>query len=121
MTPLLILLFGLSVICDVGGQLCFKHGVNHGGDEDLPLLRFWLSSLKNPWLLSGIAIYCVEIVTWLQILERAPLSVAFPIASLNYCGILLASRFILKETVTARRWAGAVLITLGVIIVGAGA
>ena len=121
MTPLLVLLFALSVACDVGGQLCFKHGVNQGDHEGKPMLTFWLHSLKNPWLLAGVVIYVIEVVTWLQILERAPLSLAFPIASLNYCGILLASRFILGETVTTRRWLGALMITLGVIIIGAGA
>jgi drug/metabolite transporter (DMT)-like permease len=31
--------------------------------------------------------------------------------------VLVASRVILKETVSARRWAGALLITLGVTLV----
>ncbi len=119
----LALLFCVSIACDVGGQLCFKRGVTdqHAKDEEASTLRFWLASLKDPWLLGGVAIYIIEIFTWLAILERAPLSLAFPLASLNYCGILLASRFLLGEQVGPRRWAGAALITVGVVIVGVGA
>ena len=123
MSALLIVLFALSVACDVSGQYCFKRGVVgvHAEDEQASHWRFWLSALSDGWLWTGVAIYIVEIVVWLEILERAPLSLAFPIASLNYCGILLASRFLLGETVGPRRWAGALLITLGVVIVGVGA
>jgi hypothetical protein len=51
----------------------------------------------------------------------APLSLAFPLASLSYCGVLLASRFVLGEAVSRRRWLGVGLITAGVAIVCAGA
>jgi drug/metabolite transporter (DMT)-like permease len=47
-----------------------------------------------------------------------PLSFAFPLASLSYCGIALSSRFILKEPVSRRRWLGTALIALGVAMVG---
>ena len=127
MTPFLWLLFGVSLGCDVGGQLCFKLGVSRigtraaGGGIRRRLSAYAAAALRAPWLWAGIAIYALELAVWLAILERAPLSLAFPIASLNYCGVILASRFLLDERVGPRRWAGVALITLGVIIVGFGA
>jgi undecaprenyl phosphate-alpha-L-ara4N flippase subunit ArnE len=108
----LILLFALSVICDVTGQISFKIGV------DRPSAAFWRGVLGNYWLLTGIAVYALEIFVWLRILALVPLSLAFSIASLNVLGITLASRVILKESVGAIRWMGAVLVTVGIIIVG---
>jgi undecaprenyl phosphate-alpha-L-ara4N flippase subunit ArnE len=108
----LILLFALSVICDVTGQISFKIGI------DRPSAAFWRGALGNYWLLTGIAVYALEIFVWLRILALVPLSLAFSIASLNVLGITLASRVILKESVGAIRWMGAVLVTVGIVIVG---
>lgn len=118
MTLWILFWFALSVVCDVSGQLCFKIGA-----ERLPDLheaspgQFAAGVLTDYWLLIGIAIYIVETFVWLRILAEVPLSVAFPIASLNLLGVVLASRVFLNETVGPRRILGASLITLGVIIV----
>jgi len=127
MSPLLWMLFALSLVCDVAGQLCFKQGADHlaghaAGRTWWRRLAGYLAAIAGaPWLWAGVAVYVVELIVWLAILERAPLSLAFPIASLNYCGVIVASRFLLHEPVSRRRWAGAALITLGVAIVGLGA
>lgn len=127
MSAFLWLLFGLSVACDVAGQLCFKHGVDgiaddtgHGGWLHQSA-RYFKAVAHAPWLWGGVAVYALELVIWLAILERAPLSLAFPIASLNYCGVIVASHVLLKERVSRQRWIGAAFITLGVAIVGLGA
>lgn len=127
MSPFLWLLFGLSVACDMGGQLCFKRGVHDIAVTDgqgawaRQFALYFNAVARAPWLWGGIAVYAVELVIWLAILERAPLSLAFPIASLNYCGVMIACHLLLKEHVSRRRWIGAAFITLGVAIVGLGA
>lgn len=93
--------FFLSVLCDVTGQLCFKRG--------------------NAWIWLGVAIYAVEIVVWIRILSLVPLAIAFPIASLNFIAITLASWALLGERVGPRRWAGTALVTAGVVLVARGA
>lgn len=122
MTVLLAILVLLSVLCDVGGQLCFKRGVNSlpRHDEGFRLWRLWRDFIRVPWLWLGVGIFAVELLVWLSLLSRVPLSLAYPLASLNFCGVLLASRFLLHEQVGRRRWLGAVMVTLGVMIVGAG-
>jgi undecaprenyl phosphate-alpha-L-ara4N flippase subunit ArnE len=108
----LVLLFALSVACDVSGQILFKIGA------DRPSTAFWRELFGNLWLLGGITVYALEIFVWLRILALVPLSLAFSIASLNVLGITLASRMILKEAVGGIRWMGAVLVTIGIVIVG---
>ena len=123
MTPLLVLLFALSIGCDVAGQTFFKVGAT-----SLPLKTSFSDTaagwrddvanvLHNRWLLAGIATYAVETIVWFRILADVPISVAFPIASLNFLGVALAGRWFLGEIVTARQWAGAGLVTMGVALV----
>ncbi|HYM31133.1 MAG TPA: EamA family transporter [Candidatus Cybelea sp.] len=123
MTPWLALLFLVSVVCDVSGQFCFKRGadgIEHVG-RGSKLAAFLGGLLQARWLWLGIGIYAVELVVWLSILARVPLSLAYPLNSLNYCGVLIASRLFLRERIPLRRWLGAGIITVGVAIVGVAA
>jgi drug/metabolite transporter (DMT)-like permease len=92
-----------SVVCDVAGQICFKLGVGH--HDDVSAHGFFggaLHTLRSPWIAA---------------LSLAPLSLAFPFAALSYCGVVIASRYILHERVSARRWFGTVAIAAGVALI----
>ena len=123
MTPLLVLLFIMSIGCDVAGQIFFKIGATsmplESGVGRAPTgWRDILTEvLGNRWLQAGIATYAVETIVWLRILAEVPISIAFPIASLNFLGVALASRWFLGEVVSGRQWVGAGLVTLGVALV----
>ena len=78
MSIALVAWFAASLACDVAGQLCFKQGSR-------------MPATLNPWVLGGVAIYAIEVVVWVRILSLVPLSLAFPIASLNFLAITLAS------------------------------
>jgi undecaprenyl phosphate-alpha-L-ara4N flippase subunit ArnE len=116
----LIFWFALSVVCDVSGQLCFKTGADR-----LPVSNSLIGRARaictNQWLVAGLCIYTVEVFVWLKILSVAPLSIAFPIASLNFLGVTLASATILREKVGRPQWLGAWLVTIGVAIVAGSA
>jgi len=101
----IILWFVLSVACDVVGQLCLKLGADK------------LPASGTGWVLAGIATYVAEFFIWLRILAEVPLSIAFPVASLNFLAITFASSILLGERVGTRQWLGACLITCGVVIV----
>jgi drug/metabolite transporter (DMT)-like permease len=115
-TASLVLWFVLSILCDVSGQICFKFGADRLPAE-ASLLGKAHAILTSPPLIAGICIYAVEVIVWLKILSEAPLTVAFPIASLNFLGVTLASAAILREKVGRRQWLGAVVVTIGVAIV----
>jgi drug/metabolite transporter (DMT)-like permease len=123
MTPAIVTLFFFTIILDVVGQLCFKLGLMRLPEKQAAdrLGVFWKRVFTSPLLWGGIASYAVELGLWLAVLANAPLSLVFPLASLSYCGVVLASRFVLKETVSRQRWAGAMLIALGVACVYMGA
>ncbi len=119
MTLTVVLLVAFSIVLDVIGQLCFKLGLDR-----LPELKggfrlnaFWGQVFNAPLLWAGIGAYVVEFFVWLEALSRAPLSLLFPAAALAYCGVVLVGKVVLGETVSRRRWAGTLVITLGVMLV----
>lgn len=114
-----VLLLG-AVACDIVGQVCFKLGLGHDEEPqtDGQGLRAFLTGLvRSPWILAGIAVYTFEFVIYFAALTLAPLSMAYPFNALSYCGVVLASRYVLREKVSARRWAGTLAIAFGVTLV----
>ena len=120
MTPLLVAMFVTTVACDVGGQLFFKLGLRGfaGNDAHRLLGKFFAKVALSPWIWAGLLTYALEFVLWIMLLAKAPLSLLFPLSSLNYCGVVLVSQLLLGERVSWRRWAAVATITAGAAIVG---
>jgi drug/metabolite transporter (DMT)-like permease len=118
-----MLMFALlfaTVLCDVAGQVFFKLGVGHEAPGTRPARgvgRFLGDLIGSRWIVAGVAVYVVEFIVWFAALTLAPLSVAFPFMALSYCGVVLASRWILHERVSGRRWLATVAVAAGVALV----
>jgi undecaprenyl phosphate-alpha-L-ara4N flippase subunit ArnE len=107
-------------VFDIAGQVCFKLGIGDEDDADGErhgVGAFLAGLMKSPWILASVAVYAIEFVVYFAALTLAPLSLAYPFNALAYCGVVLASRTILGERVSARRWAGTFLIAAGVALV----
>lgn len=120
MSLFLVFWFTLSVLCDVFGQLFFKLGADRL-PSGFSLFGGARAVLSSPWLLAGLLVYAIETIVWIRILSDVPLSIAYPIASLNFLGVTLASATILRERVGRPQWLGASLVTFGVAIVAGSA
>lgn len=118
MSTELIVLFVLSIVCDVIGQIAFKFGADalpeYSGAKWRPFMR---ALFADRWVGIGLVIYVAEFIIWVRILTLAPLGIAFPLASLNILAITLAGRLWLGEETGPSQWFGALLITAGVILV----
>jgi multidrug transporter EmrE-like cation transporter len=112
-------LLALAILLEVAGQLCFKLGLDRIPDEARGL-GLWSRIALSPWIGGGIAAYALEFPVWLAVLSLAPLSAAFPAASLGYVGVAVACRFILGEPIGRRRIAAMALVVLGVALVSIG-
>lgn len=73
-----------------------------------------LVALQNPWVLGGILLLLIFFASYLTALSWADLTFVLPATSFGYVIVALLSRFWLHETITPARWAGILLITLGV-------
>ena len=67
-------------------------------------------------LIMGVACNAVSFFTFLALLSVAELSFAVPATALSYIFKTVLARIYLGEYVTWRRWAGAVLVGIGVIL-----
>lgn len=73
--------------------------------------------LTNYWLaLTGVSMGLATVL-WLYILRHYPLSEAHPLTCLSFIFALLASAFLLHESVPVTRWIGVGIIMVGVFFV----
>jgi len=120
-----LILFMSAITLEVAATVLFKKGTSRLANS---LRKGWLShldniinALKTKEIALGIFLYIIEYVLWIAFLASVEISKAFPLSSIQIVLILLASKFILKERITHRRWIGGVLIMIGIYLVGAAA
>ena len=117
-SSIVYLLIGINLIITSAGQILQKIGVSKIGVLDLTSIKDIFKFLFNPYIFSGLFLYGIGAIIWISILSRANLSFAYPMISLSYILIILLSKFIFNEPVTAYKWAGIILITLGASLIG---
>ncbi|MBI4018214.1 MAG: hypothetical protein HY368_01250 [Candidatus Aenigmarchaeota archaeon] len=94
-------------------QLSFKLGSADSGLLIGPLTL-------NPVIAIGFVSYAIAALLFINALRGGELSLLYPLWSLSFVWIFLASSLLLKESVTALNWLGVLLIILGVSFVGRG-
>ena len=118
MSPIVVqgaALLALCIPCEIGREIAFKVAADRGATSERGLL---LGIALQPLLWAGIAIWAVELVAWVLLLQRAPLSIAFPLMAVTYAGVPLCGHWLLGERLDPRQRAGCALICVGVAVVG---
>ncbi|TAL03456.1 MAG: 4-amino-4-deoxy-L-arabinose-phospho-UDP flippase [Porticoccaceae bacterium] len=110
----LLLIFLVCVLTCIG-QLCQKRAVHNWAGLTLR----WTRKLRDPWLLSGLLAMGAGLLLWLLVLRVVPLNRAYPMLSLNFVLVAVASRIWFGEPGRARDWWGIACIVLGVALIGA--
>lgn len=75
-----------------------------------------VSLLKVPYFFLALVIYACATFLWLFILQKVPLSVAYPFTALAMVIIPLLSIFLFDEKLDVTYWFGSMLIVSGIII-----
>jgi drug/metabolite transporter (DMT)-like permease len=111
----------IAVSAGTVGDLLLTKGMKELGDLSAMNLRGILSAayqaLSNPKLVLGTAMLAVFFFLWLAVLSWEDLTVALPMQALNYVLVAFLSQYFLGEVVTPMRWAGTVLVCIGVILI----
>lgn len=107
----------VCVFAGASGQILLKIGMSKIGPisqwSKLWQWEFFLHIITNPHVLLGLALYAGSAFLWLAALSNLNVSFAYPLLSLAYVVVAIASYFILKEPLSIARWAGILLIVLG--------
>jgi drug/metabolite transporter (DMT)-like permease len=77
----------------------------------------YLKAMLDPLVALGIAMQILWLLTRMSLLSVADLSYVLPVTSAGYVISTLLGRIFLHEPVSASRWAGAILISLGAALV----
>lgn len=108
-----------TVLLTVYGQLIIKWRVLEAGalpeafGERLRFL-FWL--FLDPWVISALAAAVIAAALWMAAMTRLPLSHAYPMVSLAFVLVLIASGLFFQEPITPLKIAGTALIMLGIAV-----
>ncbi len=113
-----VIVIAVIVLADAAGDVLITKGMKQVGEVTTFNLRALLSMARrvvhNRSFLSGIFFMAVTFFSFLTVLSWADLSFVFPATALVYVAGTLGAKFILRETVTLQRWAGILLVSLGV-------
>lgn len=108
----------LIVTCTAAADvLQAKEMKAHGEIHDFRpgrLARVVHALARRKFLILAVGFMAVSFFTFLKLLEVADLSFAVPATAASYVIETLLARFVLKERVGRRRWAGTVLVAAGV-------
>ncbi len=109
MTPVMLAIVSLCEMCNLAGQLFFKHAM--GGLWDRARARAWLA------LAAGVAVSAASFFLWMGLLPQGELSMLYPFEAITRILLLGAAGLFFREKITPRLWAGVVLISGGIILV----
>ena len=100
------------MILAVVGQFLLKKGVL--ASSLAPNLGSIVKTIFSPFVILGLTVYGASALVWLFVLQKFPLSVAYPALSLTYIAIVILSAAVLKEPLTPPKIAGVLFIMVGV-------
>jgi drug/metabolite transporter (DMT)-like permease len=114
------LLLALVVIPGTVGDVLMTMGMKRHGEIDdfgwRNLLSLLWDMVRNPYLIVGIVAMAVSFFALMALLSVAQLSFAVPATASSYLVETALAKYVLKEEVDAARWAGACLVTVGVVL-----
>jgi undecaprenyl phosphate-alpha-L-ara4N flippase subunit ArnE len=107
-------LLAFCVLAETVQQISFKLGAARADG-----LAGWAGAiLRQPLIWAGVGIWMVESIAWVLVLQRLPLTVAYPMMTLTYATVPVAGLLLLRERMSRRQLASAGLIFAGVVLVG---
>ena len=107
------LLSVIVILSNVLGNFFLSRGMR-GGEPP----GFFLAVLVNPWVMLGISLLILWMLSRMTLLSWADLTYVLPVTAMGYVLTALMGKVFLGEQVSVGRWAGIALIVAGVSLVG---
>lgn len=99
-TPFLVV---VVVVTNVLGNFCLSWGMKHR---------------VAPWVLAGVTLLVLWVLSRVTLLSRADLSYVLPVTSIGYVLNAVMGFIFLGERISGERWTGTLLIVAGTALVG---
>jgi drug/metabolite transporter (DMT)-like permease len=112
------------ILGSTGGEIAITHGMKAVGAparlRPRAVLQFLGRAVRNGWFWTGIPLMALSFYSLLLLLSWEPISLVIPASALSYVVGTVGAKFVLGEDVSTARWAGVILVCLGVALVAAG-
>lgn len=112
----------IGTVSGAAGQILMRRGMQIVGPLEsyaiLDMLAYFWRSLCNPYVVAGTVLSGVLYFVLLAALGWTGVTVAFPMTALEYGFAAIFAVLLLKESVPPLRWAGIILVMIGVILIG---
>ena len=111
----------LATLSAAVGETLISYAMKKNGQVDLKELSQWLSLIfsvvRNPYIFAGVILLGIFFFLYLAALSWADLSFVLPLTALSYVFVALLAKFLLREDVSWYRWAGTMVIIVGITLV----
>ena len=108
------MILGLVALCAPLGDTCLSRGMTSLAPISLAHPISLISAVFTPWIAAGIALLIGFFASYLTALSWADLTYVLPATAFGNVIVALLSKYWLHEPISLQRWAGIVLITVGV-------
>lgn len=119
-------ILGLAVLIlgSTCGEIAITHGMKSTGEparlRPRAVLQFLGRAVRNGWFWAGVPLMALSFYALLLLLSWEPITLVIPASALSYVVGTFGAKYVLGEDVSAARWAGVVLVCIGVALVAAG-
>jgi drug/metabolite transporter (DMT)-like permease len=110
------LLILVVILANVIGNVALSYGMRETGVIVSISPLDYLRAFAKPWIITGVLVLAIWMVTDLALLSRADLSFVLPVTASTYVLIALMGHFWLGERISGVRWLGIIAISLGVLL-----
>lgn len=112
----------LSVLCSSVAQISLKKGMMQCDCSFVPKIANILPLISglalNPFVVGGVFLHVLALITWLYVLKHVDVSYAYPFISMGFVLVLLLSYLLFGESINLYRIFGVGLIIMGILLVG---
>lgn len=115
------ILFLLIMVSGTAGELCVARAMKSIGEvtrfTPAAIARAFGQAVRVGWLWLGIFLMAIGFFSLLGVLSVENVSFVVPVTAFSYVLGTLGGKLFLGEKVTAQRWAGVLLVIVGVALV----
>jgi drug/metabolite transporter (DMT)-like permease len=100
------------------GQILFKKtALSMSSLGALGLIDGVLKAIFIPWLYMALCVYGLATIFWLYLLQRIPITIAYPFSALAMIIVPILAIFIFGDKLSFSYWIGLFLIVSGITII----
>lgn len=117
MTPMAWLLLGAMMVFDAAAHLLLKAS-SARADVDPRDMHFLRRLIRQPLFWPAIASFIAMMVVWIGYYSVVPLAQGVMTSAATIAGVMIGGRIFFNERITPARAGAALLIAIGVVLVG---